>query len=201
MKYPKILCVLSIFIFMGIGVTGTKHVVAEEEWTASFEAFKSTNEPDYHQRRNGIIEWHLFHDAPAAETKTDKPNYTDIYWVGDNKGWQQRIMDVEGTSRLSHLTPADLPDSKYHSPCPLCSDPTYFWMNTGDLDDNDVQARIKGDYPGWTKADGVCRNCFECYEIRTGKYFDGKPVASSTDEYVIGYNKSANIQDYFANVK
>ena len=30
MKYPKILCVLSIFIFMGIGVTGTKHVVAEE---------------------------------------------------------------------------------------------------------------------------------------------------------------------------
>ena len=200
MKYPKILCVLSIFIFMGIGVTGVKHVVAEE-WTASFEAFKSTSEPDYHQRRNGNIEWHLFHDAPAAETKTGKPDYTDIYWIEGDGAWHQRIMDVEDTSGHHHLTPADLPNSKYHSPCPLCGDATYFWMNTGDLDDSDVQAHIKGDFPGWTKADGVCRNCFECYEVRTGKYFDGKPVASTTDEYVIGYMKSANIQDYFANVK
>ena len=201
MKYPKILCVLSIFIFMGIGVTGTKHVVAEEEWTASFEAFKSTSEPDYHQRRNGNVEWHLFHDMPAPETKTGKPDYTDIYWIEGDGAWHQRIMDVEDTSGHHHLTPADLPDSKYHSPCPLCGDATYFWLNTGDMDDSDVQAHIKGDFPGWTKADGVCRNCFECYEVRTGKYFDGKPVASTTDEYVIGYMKSANIRDYFANVK
>jgi hypothetical protein len=183
---------------MGIGVAGIKYVGAEE-WTASFEAFKPTDDPAYHQRHNGIIEWQLFHDAPAAETKTDKPNYTDIYWVGDNEEWQQRIMDVEGTSRLSHLTPANVAESKYHSPCPLCGNPTYFWLNTGDMD-NDTESHIKGDYPGWNKADGVCRNCFECYQLRAGKFFEGS-AASSTDEYVIGYMKSPQIQDYFKNVR
>ena len=118
---------------------------------------------------------------------------------GDD-AWHKRIMDVEGTSALSHLTPAKVAESKYHSPCPLCGDLTYFWMNTGDLDDNDVQAHINGDFPGWTKADGVCRNCFECYQLRAGKFFEGS-AASSTDEYVIGYMKSPAIQDYFANIK
>jgi hypothetical protein len=198
MKYPKILCVLSIFIFMGIGVTGIKHVGAEE-WTASFEAFKSTDDPAYHQRRDGTIEWYLFHDAPAAETKTDKPNYTDIYWIESDAEWHQRIMDVEDTSRLSHLTPENVAESKYHSPCPLCEYPTYFWLNTGDMD-NDTETHIKGDYPGWSKADGVCRYCFECYQLRAGKFFEGS-AASSTDEYVIGYMKSPWIQDYFKYVK
>ena len=193
MKYPKILCVLSVFIFIGIGVTGIKHVEAEE-WTASYEAFKSTKDPEYHQRHNGTIEWYLFHDS--AEAKTDN----DIYWIEGDGSWHQRIMDVEGTSRLSHLTPANVATSKYHSPCPLCGYPTYFWMNTGDLDDNDTQARIKGDFPGWNKTDGVCRNCFECYQLRTGKFYEGD-AASSTDEYVIGYMKSPQIQDYFANIK
>jgi hypothetical protein len=199
MKYPKILCVLSIFIFMSIGVTGTKHVVAEEEWTASFEAFKSTNEPDYHQRRNGTIEWHLFHDAPAAETKTDKPIDSDIYWIEGDDAWHQRIMDVEGTSALSYLTPEKVAESKYHSPCPLCGYATYFWLNTGDMD-NDTETHLKGDFPGWNKADGICRYCFECYQLRAGKFYEGS-VASSTDEYVIGYMKSPAIQDYFANIK
>ncbi len=197
MKYPKILCVLSIFIFMGRGVTGIKHVGAEE-WTASFEAFKSTDDPAYHQRRDGTIEWHLFHDAPAAETKTDKPNYTDIYWIESDAEWHQRIMDVEGTSRLSHLTPANVAESKYHNPCPLCEYPTYFWLNTGDMD-NDTERLITSDFPGWNKADGVCRNCFECYQLRAGKFFEGS-AASTTDEYVIGYMKSPAIQDYFKKV-
>ena len=200
MKYPRILWIFSVFIFIGIGVTGIKHVGADE-WTPSYEAFTSTNDQGYHQRHNGVIDWHLFHDTHPKETKSGHPKYTDVYWIEGDLGWQKRIMAVEGTSELSHLTPANVAASKYHSPCPLCGFPTYFWVNTGDLDDIDVQAHIKGDFPGWSKADGVCRNCFECYELRTGKYFDGKPAASSTDEYVIGYNKSANIQDYFANVK
>ena len=199
MKYPKILCVLSIFIFMGIGVTGTKQVMAEEEWAASFEAFKSTNEPDYHQRRNGNVEWHLFHDAPAPETKTGKPDYTDFYWIEGDDAWHKRIMAVEDTSALSHLTPAKVAESKYHSPCPLCEDTTYFWLNTGDMD-SDTDAHVKGDFPGWKKADGICRNCFECYQLRAGKFYEGN-AGSSTDEYVIGYMKSPAILDYFANIK
>ena len=55
MKYPKILCVLSIFIFMGIGVAGVRHVGAEE-WAPSFEAFKPTDDPAYHQRHSGKID-------------------------------------------------------------------------------------------------------------------------------------------------
>jgi len=196
MKYPKILCVLSIFIFMGIGVTGVKHVGAEE-WTASFEAFKPTDDPAYHQRHNGNIEWQLFHDS--EEAKADKPNYTDIRWIEGDGAWHQRIMDVETTSRLSHLTPANVAESKYHSPCPLCTDATYFWLSAGDLD-LDAVAHIKADYPGWSKEDGVCRNCYECYQLRAGKFYPGG-AASSTDEYVIGYMKSPQIQDYFANIK
>ncbi|MEE8597567.1 MAG: hypothetical protein V3T09_07145 [bacterium] len=180
MKYPRILCALSIFIFMGIGVTGIKHVGA-----ASFESFKPADDPGYTQRHNGNIEWHLFHDS--AESNGDEE-------------WQQRIKDAEGTSRLIHLTPAKVAESKYQSPCPLCEDPTYFWLKKGDLD-SDTELFIKGDYPDWNEADGVCRNCFECYELRSGKYYDGNPVASSTDEYVIGYNKSPRVLDYFKNVK
>ncbi len=185
MKYPRILCVLSIFVFMGIGIIGIQHVDAEE-WTASFEAFKSTDEPAYHQRHNGGIEWHLFQDSAESNHDSDK-------------GWQNRIKDAEGSSRLSHLTPAKVAESKYHSPCPLCGDPTYFWLDTGGLD-SDTETHIKGDYPAWTKADGVCRNCFECYQLRAGKFFEGS-AASTTDEYVIGYMKSPSIRGYFKNVK
>jgi len=194
MKYPRILYVLSIFVFMGIGITGIKAVSAGDR-TESFEAFKSTDDPAYHQRHNGNVEWHLFHDAP----KTEKPNYTDIYWIEGENGWQKRIMDVEGSSRLGHLVPADVSESKYHSPCPLCGNPTYFWLNTGDLD-SDTEVHISRDFPRWSKEDGVCRNCFECYQLRAGKFFEGN-AASTTDEYVIGYMKSPAIKDYFSNVK
>ena len=180
MKYPRILCALSIFIFMGIGVTGITQVGA-----ASFEAFKPADDPGYHQRHDGNIEWHSFHQS--AESNGDK-------------GWRQRIKDAEGTSRLRHLTPAKVAESKEQSPCPLCEDPTYFWLNESDMD-SDTVSFIKSDFPGWSKADGVCRNCFECYELRSGKYYDGNPVASTTDEYVIGYMKSPNIRGYFHNVK
>ena len=197
MKYPRILCVFSIFVIMGIGFTGVKHVTAEEG-TGDYQAFKSTDDPAYHQRHNGRVDWHLFHDTPAAETKTDKPINSDIYWIEEG-GWQKRIKDVEDTSRLSHLTPANVAESKEQSPCPLCGKPTYFWI-TGGVD-SATEGFIKGDYPDWSRSDGACRNCFECYELRTGNYFGGKPAASTTDIYVIGYNKSARIQDYFANVK
>ncbi len=94
---------------MGIGITGIKHVSAEE-WTESFEAFKSTDDPTYHQRHNGNIEWHLFHDS--AEPKAD----TDIYWIEGDHSWQKRITDVKDTSGHHHLIPANVADSKYHSP-------------------------------------------------------------------------------------
>ncbi len=193
MKYPRILCILSIFAFMGIGAIGINHVEA-----GSFEAFKATDDPTYHQRHNGNIEWHLFHDS--AESKADQPNHTDIYWIEGDHSWHKRITDVKDTSGHHHLIPADVADSKYHSPCPLCEDATYFWLSDSDLD-SDTVSYIKNDYPGWSKEDGVCRNCFECYEVRSGKYFDGSPVASTTDEYVIGYMKSPNILNYFKNVK
>lgn len=196
MKYSKILCIFSIFVFMGIGVEGIRHAGAEE-WAPSYEAFTSTNDQGYHQRHNGVIDWHLFHDTHPQET-TGHPRYTDVYWIEADE-WQKRILVVEETSRLGHLTPAKVADSKYQSPCPLCGFSTYFWLNTGDMD-NDTEAHVKGDFPSWKKEEGICRNCFECYQLRAGKFYDSK-AASTTDEYVIGYNKSARVQDYFANVK
>ena len=46
MKYPRLLCVFSMVFFVGISVTGlnSTNVIAEEEWTASFEAFKPTDD-------------------------------------------------------------------------------------------------------------------------------------------------------------
>lgn len=193
MKYPRILCILSIFAFMGIGSIGINNVEA-----GSFEAFKSTDDPTYHQRHNGNVEWHLFHDS--AEPKGDKPSHTDIYWIEGDHSWQKRITDVKDTSGHHHLIPADVADSKYHSQCPLCGDATYFWLSDSDFD-SDTESFLKNDFPDWSRADGVCRNCYECYEVRSGKYFDGKPVLSTTDEYVIGYMKSPNILNYFKNVK
>jgi hypothetical protein len=184
MRYPRILCILSIFAFMGIGFTGIQHVGAEE-WTESFEAFKSTDDPTYHQRHNGNIEWHLFHDTSESNGTIE---------------WKKGIKDAESTSQLKHLTPANVADSKYQSPCPLCGYTTYFWLSDSDLD-SDAVIHLKGDFPDWEKADGVCRYCYECYELRAGKYFGGSLAASTTDEYVIGYNKSPVVLDYFRNVK
>ena len=201
MRYPRILCFLSIFVFMGMGVTVfcPINVNAEEEWAESFEAFKPADDPKYHQRNTGGIQWGLFQEQPNEDTKTSTPDLTDIYWIQGEKGWLNRIMDVEGQSRLSYMAPANVAESKYQSSCPLCEKPTYFWLNSG-LIDGDTESQIKADYPGWSKGDGVCRNCFECYSVRSGKFYDGN-VASTTDQYVIGYNKSEWIQDYFRNVK
>ncbi len=195
MKYPRMLCFFSIFVFMGMSVTGLYpiNVGAEEEWTASFEAFKPADDPKFHQRHTGGIHWDLFQEQPNEETKTG------IYWIQGEKGWLNRIMEVEGQSRLKYLSPENVEEGKYQSPCPLCEDPTYFWLDSG-LIDNDTVSHIKADYPGWVKGDGVCRRCFECYAIRAGKWYDGN-LASTTDEYVIGYNKSKYVQDYFRNVK
>ena len=201
MRYPRLLCVFSMFFFVGISVIGlnSTNVIAEEEWTASFEAFKPTDDPKYHQRNTGGIQWDLFEEEPAAETKTGKPHHTDIYWIQGEKGWVNRIKQAEGQSRIKYLTPANVEESKYHSPCPLCEKPTYFWLDSS-LIDGDTVKHIKADYSGWSKGDGVCRNCFECYAVRSGKWYDGN-MASTTDEYVIGYNKSAGVKDYFSNVK
>lgn len=201
MKYPRLLCVFSMFFFVGISVTGlnSTNVIAEEEWTASFEAFKPTNDPKYHQMNTGGVQWGLFQEQPNEDTKSGKPNFTDIYWIQGEKGWVNRIKQAEGQSRLKYLTPANVEESKYHSPCPLCGKPTYFWLDDSYID-NDTAGRIKADYSNWSKGDGVCRNCFECYAVRSGKWYNGN-LASTTDQYVIGYDKSAGVRDYFNNVK
>ena len=201
MIYPRMLFVFSMLVFMGIGVTGfcPINVNAEEEWTESFEAFKPADDTKYHQRNTGGIQWGLFQEQPNEDTKTGKPNHTDIYWIQGEKGWLNRITEAEGQSRLKYLSPANVEEGKYHSPCPLCENPTYFWLDNG-LIDNETVGHIKADYPGWRKGDGVCRRCFECYAVRSGKWYDGN-MASTTDQYVIGYNKSESIQAYFRNVK
>ena len=101
MKYPRLLCVFSMFFFVGISVTGlnSTNVVAEEEWNASFEAFKPAIDPGYHQRHTGGIDWYLFQEEPNVDTKSGKPRYTDIYWIEGEKGWANRIKQVEGQSR------------------------------------------------------------------------------------------------------
>lgn len=201
MKYPRLLCVFSIFFFVGISVTGlnSTNVIAEEEWTASFEAFKPTDDPRYHQMNTGGVQWGLFQEQPNEDTKSGKPNFTDIYWIQGEKGWVNRIKQAEGQSRLKYLTPANVEESKYQSPCPLCGKPTYFWLDDSYIDD-DTAGRIKADYSSWSKGNGVCRNCFECYAVRSGKWYNGN-LASTTDQYVIGYDKSAGVRDYFNNVK
>lgn len=201
MKYPRLLCVFSMFFFVGISVTGlnSTNVIAEEEWTASFEAFKPTNDPKYHQMNTGGVQWGLFQEQPNEDTKSGKPNFTDIYWIQGEKGWVNRIKQAEGQSRLKYLTPANVEESKYQSPCPLCGKPTYFWLDDSYIDD-DTAGRIKADYSSWSKGNGVCRNCFECYAVRSGKWYNGN-LASTTDQYVIGYDKSAGVRDYFNNVK
>jgi len=201
MRYPRLLCVFSMFFFVGISVTvlNSANVKAGEEWTASFEAFKPTDDPKYHQRNTGGIQWGLFQEQPNEDTKTGKPHHTDIYWIQGEKGWVNRIKQAEGQSRLKYLTPANVQESKYHSPCPLCAKPTYFWLDNSHID-GDTEKLIKADYSSWNKGDGVCRYCFESYAIKSGKWYDGN-LASSTDEYVIGYNKSARVQDYLTNVK
>ena len=201
MKYPKLLCVFSMFFFVGISVTGlnSTNVIAEEEWTTSFEAFKPTDDPKYHQMNTGGIQWGLFQEQPNEDTKSGKPNFTDIYWIQGEKGWVNRIKQAEGQSRLKYLTPANVQESKYHGPCPLCAKPTYFWLDNSHID-GDTEKLIKADYSSWNKGDGVCRYCFESYAIKSGKWYDGN-LASTTDEYVIGYNKSASVQEYLNNVK
>ena len=81
----------------------------------------------------------------------------------------------------------------------MCKNPTYFWLDNGFIDDDTVKL-INVDYPDWKKDDGICRRCFECYAIRSGKWYDGS-VATTTDIYAIGFNKSSGILDYFEKVK
>ena len=201
MKYPKLLCVFSMFFFVGISVTGlnSTNVTAEEEWTASFEAFKPTDDPKYHQMNTGGIQWGLFQEQPNEDTKSGKPNYTDIYWIQGEKGWVNRIKQAEGQSRLKYQKPANVSEQKYQSPCSLCEKPTYFWLDDSYID-GDTAGLIKADYSSWSKGDGVCRRCFESYAVKSGKWYDGN-LASTTDEYVIGYDKSARVHDYLNNVK
>lgn len=201
MKYPRLLCVFSIFFFVGISVTGlnSTNIIAEEEWTASFEAFKPTDDPKYHQMNTGGVQWGLFQEQPNEDTKSGTPDLTDIYWIQGEKGWVNRIKQAEGQSRLKYLTPANVEESKYQSPCPLCGEPTYFWLDSS-LIDGDTERLIKADYSGWNKENGACRRCFECYAVRSGKWYNGN-LASTTDQYVIGYDKSAGVRDYFNNVK
>jgi len=200
MKYPKYIGLLIAIAFVGMSFAGfCSRSYAAEEWKGGFEAFKPATDAKYHQRNTGNIPWNSFEEKPAEETKTGKPKLVDSYWIEGEKGWVNRIREAEGRSRLKYQTPANLSPEKYHSPCPLCGFVTYFWLDNGAMDSATVKL-IQADYPSWNQADGVCQNCFVDYEVRSGAWYEGN-VASTTDEYVLGYNKSKDIQDYFKNVK
>ncbi len=200
MRDSKILFLFCAIIFVGIAVIANINTVTaeEEEWTESFEAFKPAEDAKYHQRNTGGIKWGLFHDQPNEDTK-GKPDITDFYWIEGEKSWVNRIEEAEGQSRLGYQKPANLSEDKYHAPCSLCNRPTYFWLDSGFIDDDTVKF-INVDYPNWKKDDGVCRRCFECYALRSGKWYDGS-MATTTDLYTIGYNKSKGVLDYFELIK
>ncbi len=200
MRYPKHIGLFIAFAFVAICFAGvcSRNSVAEE-WKGGFEAFKPATDAKYHQRNTGNIHWNSFEELPADEAKNGTPKHSDIYWIEGEKGWVNRIQEAEGQSRLHHRTPANLSADKYHSPCPLCDFPTYFWLDNGAMD-SDTIGLIQADFPSWTQTDGVCRNCFENYTVRSGAWYDGS-LATTTDEYVIGYMKSRDIQDYFKHVK
>lgn len=200
MKRSKYMSLIVGFIFVGVGaIAFCSGDSVADEWKGGFEAFKPATDAKYHQRNTGNIHWNSFEELPADETKNSAPNLTDIYWIEGEKGWVNRIQEVEKRSRLAYQEPANLSADKYHSPCPICGFGTYYWLDNGFMDSKTVKA-IQADYPSWTPGDGVCQNCFENYTVTAGTWYDGK-VASTTDEYVIGYNKSKRVQDYFKNVK
>ncbi len=200
MRNSKLLFLFCAVMFMGvITVANSQSVVAEEEeWTESFEAFKPAEDAKYHQRNTGGVDWMLFHDQPNEDTK-GKPGFTDFYWIEGEKSWINRIEAVEGQCSLSYQKPANLADENYHAPCSLCNKPTYFWLDSG-LIDAETATLINADYPDWKKDDGVCRRCNECYALRAGKWYDGN-MATTTDLYTIGFNKSSGVLDYFKLVK
>ncbi|MDR4506487.1 MAG: hypothetical protein MRK01_17075 [Candidatus Scalindua sp.] len=200
MKHQKYICLFVGFVFVGMGLItfGPGNSVAGE-WKGGFEAFKPATDAKYHQRNTGNIPWNSFEELPAEETKNSTPNFTDIFWIEGEKGWVNRIRKTEKHSRLAYQEPANLSADKYHSPCPICGFDTYFWLDNGFMDSKTLKT-IQVDNPSWTQDDGICRNCFENYTVTSGTWYDGK-VASTTDEYVIGYNKSKYVQDYFKNVK
>lgn len=200
MRNPKTIFLFYAIMFAVVTIVANVQTVIaeEEEWTESFEAFKPTEDAKYHQRNTGGVDWELFHDQPSEETK-GKPKSTGFYWIEGEKSWVNRIKDAEGQSRVSYQKPANLADEKYHAPCTLCNQPTYFWLDSGYIDDDTVK-RINVDYPNWKKDDGVCRRCFECYAMRSGKWYDGS-MATTTDLYTIGFNKSKEVLDYFENIK
>lgn len=198
MKNTKVIGIITVFILVGMNAVGIcSKSVAAEEWSGGFEAFKPSDDPKYHQRNTGDVNWGLYQEQSSEKSK---PSITELYWVGHGgKGWLNRLKKAESQSRVKYLTPASLDEGKYQSPCPLCEQPTYFWLSSGQIDGDTVKL-INADYPDWEKADGVCRNCFECYAVRSGKWYDGN-LASTTDQYVFGYKKSRQALDYFSNVK
>ena len=59
------------------------------------------------------------------------------------------------------------------SPCPLCSFPTFNWLDTASLDEQIIRL-IKADLPDWQIDDGICDRCAECYTVRAGLWFKPK---------------------------
>ena len=59
------------------------------------------------------------------------------------------------------------------SPCPLCSFPTFNWLDTASLDEQIIRL-IKADFPDWQIYDGICDRCAECYTVRAGLWFKPK---------------------------
>jgi len=61
------------------------------------------------------------------------------------------------------------------SPCPLCSFPTFNWLDTASLDEQIIRL-IKADFPDWQVDDGICDRCAECYTVRAGLWFKRKGI-------------------------
>ena len=61
------------------------------------------------------------------------------------------------------------------SPCPLCSFPTFNWLDTASLDEQIIRL-IKADFPDWQIDDGICDRCAECYTVRAGLWFKRKGI-------------------------
>lgn len=49
------------------------------------------------------------------------------------------------------------------SPCPLCSFPTYQWM---EISEREVIEAIQADYPQWDAEQGVCERCLDLYQFQ-----------------------------------
>ena len=125
MKYPRILCILSIFMPLWVLVLPGLSMWVQR---SGLQALRRLSLPMILHTIRGIV---VILSGICFMIHLNQMGLQDQM---GHAGWNQGIKDAESTSELKHLTPANVADSKYQSPCPLCGDPTYFWLSAGDLD-------------------------------------------------------------------